>query len=71
MTHIHDLKGLGYTLTTDNYYTSPKLAELLMRNRANLCGPLKKNQKGLPNGLKTFLKKKKKGEIIRFQKGKM
>lgn len=68
MTWIHDLKGLGYTLATDNYYTSPKLAELLIQNGANICGTLKKKQKSLPNGLKTSLKKKK---IICFQKGKM
>lgn len=69
MTLIHDLKGQGYTLATDNYYTSPELAELLIQNKTDICGTLKKNRKGLPNGLKTSSIKK--GEIIGFQKGKM
>lgn len=69
MTLIHDLKGQGYTLATDNYYTSPELAELLIQNRTDICGTLKKNRKGLPNRLKTSSIKK--GEIIGFQKGKM
>lgn len=69
MTLLHDLKGQGYCLTTDNYYTSPELAEILISNRTDICGTLRPNRKGLPSQLKSSSVKK--GEIIAFQKGKM
>ena len=69
LTLLHDLKGKGYCLATDNYYTSPELAEFLIKNKTDICGTMKKNRKGLPKALKTSNIKK--GEIIGFQKGKM
>ncbi|GBO29607.1 PiggyBac transposable element-derived protein 4, partial [Araneus ventricosus] len=69
MTLLHDLKGKGYCLTTDNYYTSPELAELLINSKTDICGTLRPNRKGLPALLKSSSVKK--GEIIAFQKGKM
>ncbi|GBO33938.1 PiggyBac transposable element-derived protein 4, partial [Araneus ventricosus] len=69
MTLLHDLKGKGYCLTTDNYYTSPELAELLINSIIDICGTLRPNRKGLPALLKGSSVKK--GEIIAFQKGKM
>ncbi|GBN12999.1 PiggyBac transposable element-derived protein 4, partial [Araneus ventricosus] len=69
MTLLHDLKGKGYCLTTDNYYTSPELAELLINSKTDIFGTLRPNRKGLPALLKSSSVKK--GEIIAFQKGKM
>ena len=37
MTLMHDLKNRGYLLTTDNFYTSPELAELLLQCRTDIC----------------------------------
>ena len=46
MTLLHDLKGQGYLLTTDNFYTSPELAELLLQNRTDICRTMRANRKG-------------------------
>ncbi|GFY61994.1 piggyBac transposable element-derived protein 4 [Trichonephila inaurata madagascariensis] len=69
LTLIHELKGKGYCLSTDHFYTSPELAELLINSKTDICGTLRPNRKGLPVSLKSFSVKK--GEIIAFQKGKM
>ncbi|XP_055928749.1 piggyBac transposable element-derived protein 4-like [Argiope bruennichi] len=69
MTLLHELKGKGYCLSTDNYYTSPELAELLIQSKTDICGTLRSNRKGLPASLKSLSVKK--GEIVGFQKGKM
>ncbi|GFW58563.1 piggyBac transposable element-derived protein 4 [Trichonephila clavipes] len=69
LTLIHELKGKGYCLSTDNFYTSPELAELLIDSKTDICGTLRPNRKGLPVLLKSSTLKK--GEIIAFQKGKM
>ena len=69
LTLLHDLKGQGYLLTTDNFYTSPELAELLLQSRTDICGTMRVNRRGLPEQLKK--EKIKKGNIIAFQKGKM
>lgn len=69
MSLSHDLLGFGYTLITDNFYTCPDLAELLIKEKTDLYGTMRANRKGLPNIIKN--KKMKKGEIIGFQKGKI
>ncbi|GFW98377.1 piggyBac transposable element-derived protein 4 [Trichonephila clavipes] len=69
LTLIHELKGKGYCLSTDNFYTSPELAELLIDSKTDICGTLRPNRKGLPVSFKSSTLKK--GEIIAFQKGKM
>ncbi|GFW62800.1 piggyBac transposable element-derived protein 4 [Trichonephila clavipes] len=69
LTLIHELKGKGYSLSTDNFYTSPELPELLIDSKTDICGTLRPNRKGLPVSLKSSTVKK--GEIIAFQKGKM
>ncbi|GBL84787.1 PiggyBac transposable element-derived protein 4 [Araneus ventricosus] len=33
---IHELKNKRYTLTTDNYYTSPELAEILIKCKTDI-----------------------------------
>ncbi|GFW43350.1 piggyBac transposable element-derived protein 4 [Trichonephila clavipes] len=69
LTLIQELKGKGYCLSTDNFYTSPELAELPIDSKTNICGTLRPNRKGLPVSLKSSTLKK--GEIIDFQNGKM
>lgn len=69
LTLMDHLKGKGYTLTTDNFYTSPELAELLIKCRTDVCGTMKLNRKGLPLFLKN--EKLKKGDVIACQKGKI
>ncbi|GFV28956.1 piggyBac transposable element-derived protein 4 [Trichonephila clavipes] len=69
LTLIHELKEKGYCLSTDNFYTSPELAELLIDSKTDICGTLRPNRKGLPVSFKSSTLKK--GEIIAFQKGKM
>ncbi|GBN36326.1 PiggyBac transposable element-derived protein 4 [Araneus ventricosus] len=69
MTLIHELKNKGYTLTTDSYYTSPELAEILIKCKTDIYGTLRANRKGLPPLIKSS--KVKKGEVLPFQKGKI
>ncbi|GBO28927.1 hypothetical protein AVEN_66359-1 [Araneus ventricosus] len=69
LTLIHELKNKGYTLTTDNYYTSPELAEILIKCKTDIYGTLRANRKGLPPLIKSS--KVKKGEVLAFQKGKI
>ncbi|GFW92422.1 piggyBac transposable element-derived protein 4 [Trichonephila clavipes] len=69
LTLIHELKGKVYCLYTDNFYTSPELAELLIDSKTDICGTLRPDRKGLPVSFKSSTLKK--GEIIAFQKGKM
>ncbi|GFT94517.1 piggyBac transposable element-derived protein 4 [Trichonephila clavipes] len=66
LTLIHELKGKGYCLSTDNFYTSPELAEILIGSKTDICGTLRPNRNGLPVSLKSSTVKK--GEIIAFQK---
>ncbi|GBM08915.1 PiggyBac transposable element-derived protein 4 [Araneus ventricosus] len=69
MTLNHELKNKGYTLTTDNYYTSPELAEILIKCKTDIYGTLRENRKGLPQLIKSS--KVKKCEVLAFQKGKI
>ncbi|GFV62876.1 piggyBac transposable element-derived protein 4 [Trichonephila clavipes] len=69
LTLIHELKGKGYCLFIDNFYTSLELAEILIGSKTDMCGTLRPNRKGLSVSLKSSTVKK--GEIIAFQKGKM
>ena len=49
----------GHTLYTDNWYTSPRLAEFLHKKKTNYCGTVRKNRKEMPK-LEAKLKK---GEV--------
>ncbi|GBO44500.1 PiggyBac transposable element-derived protein 4, partial [Araneus ventricosus] len=69
LTLIHELKNNGYLLTTDNFYTSPEVAEILLKYKTDVIGTVRGNRKGLPAEFKTL--KLKKGEIKAFQKGKI
>lgn len=66
---IKPLLNKGYCLTTDNFYTSPELSQILIENKTDIYGTVKPNRKGMPPLLKGA--KLKKNDIIAFQKGKM
>lgn len=59
MTLMQNLLGLGYTLITDNFYTCPELAELLIKEKTDIYGTMRANRKGLPQAIKN--KKNEKG----------
>ena len=56
------LLGVGHQVYTDNWYTSPELAQELYARDTYLCGTVRKNRKGLPRGV--TLAKLKKGESV-------
>ena len=41
--------GKGYNVTTDNYFTSLKLAEELMTKKTNILGTIRKQRREVPN----------------------
>ncbi|KAG8237771.1 hypothetical protein J437_LFUL017086 [Ladona fulva] len=59
----------GYCVTTDNFYTSPELAEARISHSCDTYGTVHVTRKGMPEQLKR--KKMKKGEVAAFQKGKI
>ncbi|XP_067140272.1 piggyBac transposable element-derived protein 4-like isoform X1 [Centruroides vittatus] len=63
------LLGKGYCLTTDNYYTSPHLADYLITCQTDLCGTVRTNRKGVPSIIRK--KKLEKGEIVAMQRDKV
>ncbi|GBN16156.1 PiggyBac transposable element-derived protein 4 [Araneus ventricosus] len=69
LTLIHELKNNGYLLTTDIFFTSPEVAEILLKYKTDVIGTVRGNRKRLPAEFKTM--KLKKGEIKAFQKGKI
>ena len=60
---------MEYCLTTDNFYTSPRLADFLIKRKTDLYGTLRMNRPEVPAGIQN--KKLKKGEITAFQRGKI
>lgn len=66
---MEPLLGMGYCLTTDNFYTSPQLADILIKQKTDTYGTLRLNRKDVP--LELQKKKLKKGETIAFQRGKV
>ncbi|CAI9533890.1 unnamed protein product [Staurois parvus] len=66
---IEPLLNQGYCITTDNFYTSPELYEVLLQNRTDAYGTVRANRRNLPS---MFGKNKlKSGELVAWQKGKM
>ena len=63
-----DYIGKGHILYTDNYYTSPALADFLQKNNTGLCGTVKSNRKQMakfPNkGPQGTMQKKKAGKLL-------
>ena len=52
----------GRTITTDNFYTSVALANILLKNETHLVGTIRKNRAGNPKEVTTA--KLKQGEIV-------
>lgn len=69
MSLMKPLLGKGYCVTLDNYYNSPQLADMLLRNKTDVYGTLRKTRKEVPEELKK--EKLKKGEVVAFQRGKV
>ncbi|XP_023228023.1 piggyBac transposable element-derived protein 4-like [Centruroides sculpturatus] len=63
------LLGKGYCLTTDNYYTSPQLADYLISCQTDLCGTVRTNRRDVPGVIHN--KKLEKGEIVAVQRDKV
>ena len=69
LTLLDPLLNQGYCLTTDNFYTSPELYDVLLQNRTDAYGTVRPNRRDMPS---FFAKKKlKTGEMVAWQKGKM
>ncbi|XP_067123686.1 piggyBac transposable element-derived protein 4-like, partial [Centruroides vittatus] len=69
LTLIDPLLGKGYCLTTDNYYTSPQLADHLVSCQTDFCGTLRVTRRDVPNEIQS--KKLKKGETVAMKRGKV
>jgi hypothetical protein len=69
MTLMKPLLGKGYCLTTDNFYTSPELSELLASRLTDSYGTVNKTRRGVPAELKS--KRLRTGEVAAFRKGKI
>ena len=55
--------GRGHTLYIDNWYTSPLLAEELLKHDTGVCGTVKTNRKHMPENEKKMEKK----DVLFFQ----
>lgn len=64
------LLNKGHCLTTDNFYTSPELAEILIKNKTDTYGTLRVKRKGVPKNI-SFPKKVSKGFTKTYRKGKV
>jgi len=63
------LLGKGYCITMDNFYTSPELLDILIKNKTDAYGTVRSNRRNLPDD---FGKEKlKRGDVRAWQKGKM
>ncbi|KAG8239306.1 hypothetical protein J437_LFUL015082 [Ladona fulva] len=69
MTLMKTLLDKGYCLITNNFYTSPELAEWLISRSSDTYGTLRRTRRGIPKELET--KKLKRGEVAAFRKRKV
>jgi len=46
---LRNLLGKGYCITMDNFYTSPELLDILIKNKTDMYGTVRSNRKKLPN----------------------
>ncbi|XP_068119862.1 piggyBac transposable element-derived protein 4-like [Hyperolius riggenbachi] len=66
---VEPLLNKGYCVITDNFYSSPELFEILIRNKIDAYGTVRPNRREMPTA---FAKQKlKSGDIVAWQKGKM
>ena len=68
MTLMKPLLNMGHCLTTDNFYTSPELSDILLQYRTDTYGTLRLNRKEVPKELQK--KKTKKGRDFGVSEGK-
>ncbi|XP_044151406.1 piggyBac transposable element-derived protein 4-like [Bufo gargarizans] len=67
LTLLEPLLNQGYCVTTDNFYTSPELYEVLLQNKTDAYGTVRPNRRDMPS---MFAKNKLKiGEMVAWQKG--
>ncbi|GFW64096.1 piggyBac transposable element-derived protein 4 [Trichonephila clavipes] len=69
ITLMEPLLNKGHCLTTDNFYSSPELADILIQSLTDMYGTLKSRRKVVPKEL--LSKKIEKGQIIAYQRGKV
>ncbi|GFT08632.1 piggyBac transposable element-derived protein 4 [Trichonephila clavipes] len=69
MTLREPLLNKGHCLTTDNFYSSPELADILIQSLTDMYGTLKPRRKDVPKEL--LSKKIDKGQIIAYLRGKV
>ncbi|XP_068117048.1 piggyBac transposable element-derived protein 4-like [Hyperolius riggenbachi] len=69
LTLLEPLLNQGYCVTTDNFYTSPELIEVLLHNRTDCYGTVRPNRRDMPTSFGA--KKLKPGDIVAWQKGKI
>lgn len=69
MTLLDPLLDQGYCLTTDNYYTSPQLADFLVSHKTDTYGTVGKNRKDVAKFIQN--KKLEKSEIVAARRGKV
>lgn len=70
MTLCHDtLLDHGYCLTTDNFYTSPELVDILLQRKTDIYGTVRPNRRDMSGNMsKTKLQC---GEVAAWQRGKV
>ncbi|GFU63865.1 piggyBac transposable element-derived protein 4 [Trichonephila clavipes] len=69
MTLMEPLLDKGHCLTTDNFYSSSELADILIQSLTDMYGTLKPRRKDVPKEL--LSKKIDKGQMIAYQRGKV
>ena len=69
LTLVNPLANLSYDLYTDRFYTSPVLAEDLLKVRTTLTGTVTSNGKNMSAAVKS--NRQKKGDVATYCKGQM
>lgn len=68
---MEPLANMGYDLYTDRFYTSPQLADELLRVGTTLTGTVMVNKRNMPAATKLSGRKPKKGNVSTYRKGEM
>ncbi|GFS85284.1 piggyBac transposable element-derived protein 4 [Trichonephila clavipes] len=69
ITLMEPLLNKEHCLTTDNFYSSPESADILIQSLIDMYGTLKPRRKDVPKEL--LSKKIDKGQMIAYQRGKV
>jgi len=57
------IEGRGHKLYMDNFFSSPKLFDDLLKKQIYCCGTVSPNRKGMPQDLRPKTTKQKRGDI--------